>query len=104
MTLQCGLKKRVTLLQYLKTVCIPSVVALLFASVCAECAGPNVDILIFPLGLKTVYILVSSFSLIVLVFIVLSMLNVLAIYTQIVMSSGKHACLHPGNMHTQGCH
>ena len=54
------------------------------------------SILIFPLGLKTVYIPVSSFSFIVLVFIVLSMLNVLAIYTQIVMSRGKHACLHLG--------
>ena len=70
--------------------------ALLFSSACAECAGPNVDILIFPLGLKTVYIPVSSFSFIVLVFIVLSMLNALAIYTQIVMSRGKHACLHLG--------
>ena len=63
MTLQCGLKKRVTLLQYLKTICIPSS-GLLFSSVCAECAGPNIDILIFPLGLglKTVSVPVSSFS------------------------------------------
>ena len=37
-----------------KTVCIPSC-GLLFSSVCAECAGPNIDILIFPLGLKTVF-------------------------------------------------
>ena len=37
-----------------KTVCIPSC-DLLFFSVCAECAGPNIDILIFPLGLKTVF-------------------------------------------------
>ena len=63
MTLQCGLKKRVTLLQYLKTICIPSS-GLLFSSVCAECTGPNIDILIFPLSLKTVP--VSSFSFIVL--------------------------------------
>ena len=65
MTLQCGLKKRVTLLQYPKTVCIPSS-GLLFSLVCAECAGPNIDILIFPLGLKTVSVPVSSFSFIVL--------------------------------------
>ena len=63
MTLQCGLKKRVTLLQYLKTICIPSS-GLLFSSVCAECTGPIIDILIFPLSLKTVP--VSSFSFIVL--------------------------------------
>ena len=65
MTLQCGLKKRVTLLQYLKTICIPSS-GLLFSSVCAECTGPNIDILIFPLSLKTVSVPVSSFSFIVL--------------------------------------
>ena len=48
-----------------KTVCIPSS-GLLFSSVCAECAGPNIDILIFPLGLKTVSVPVSTFSFIVL--------------------------------------
>ena len=63
-TLQCGLKKRVTLLQYLKMVCIPCS-GLLFSSVCAECADPNIDILIFPLGLETVSVSVSSFSFIV---------------------------------------
>ena len=53
---------------YLKMVCIPSC-GLLFSSVCAECAGPNnanIDILIFPLGLKTVSVPVSSFSFVVL--------------------------------------
>ena len=65
MTLQCRLKKRITLLQYLKTICIPSS-GLLFSSVCAECTGPNIDILIFPLSLKTVSVPVSSFSFIVL--------------------------------------
>ena len=69
MTLQCGLKKRVTLLQYLSTVCIPSS-GLLFSSVCAECASPNIDILIFPLGLKTVSVPVSTaFLLVSLVYI-----------------------------------
>ena len=48
-----------------KTVCIPSS-GLLFSSVCAECASPNIDILIFPLGLETVSVPVSSFSFIVL--------------------------------------
>ena len=48
-----------------KTVCILSS-GLLFSSVCAECAGPNIDILIFPLGLKTVSVPVSTFSFIVL--------------------------------------
>ena len=50
---------------YLKMVSIPSS-GLLFSSVFAECAGPNIDILIFPLGLKTVSVPVSSFSFIVL--------------------------------------
>ena len=44
-----------------KTVCIPSS-GLLFSSVCAKCAGPNIDILILPLGLKTVSVPVSCFS------------------------------------------
>ena len=48
-----------------KTVCILSI-GLLFSSVCAECTGPNIDILIFPLGLKTVSVPVSTFSFIVL--------------------------------------
>ena len=74
-------------MQYLKTICIPSS-GLLFSSVCAESTGPNIDILIFPLSLKTVSVPGSSFSFIIV------LLNVLAIYTQIVMSSGKHTCLH----------
>ena len=65
MILQYGLKKRVTLLQYLKLLAF-HLVALLSSSGCAECAGSNMDILIFPLGLKTVYVPVSSFSFIVL--------------------------------------
>ena len=65
LTLQYGLKKRVTLLQYLKkTIRIPSS-GLLFSSVCAD-PGPNIDILIFPLSLKTVSVLLRSFSFIVL--------------------------------------
>ena len=64
MTLQCGLKKRVTLLQYLKPICIPSS-GLLFSSVCAECTSPNINILIFPLSLKTVSVPGSSFSFII---------------------------------------
>ena len=52
-----------------KTVCIPSS-GLLFSSVCAECARPNIDILIFPLGLKTVSVPVSTaFLLVSLVYI-----------------------------------
>ena len=49
------------------TVCIPSS-GLLFSSVCAECTGQNIDILIFPLGLKTVSVpvIISTFSFIVL--------------------------------------
>ena len=81
MALQYRLKKRVTPLQCLK-VFVFHLVALLFFSVCTECPGRNIDILIFPLSLKTVTVPVGSFS-----FIALS----LAIYTQIVMSSGKHA-------------
>ena len=46
-----------------KTVFIPSS-GLLFSSVCAECAGPNIDFLIFPLKLFSVPF--SSFSFIVL--------------------------------------
>ena len=67
MTLQCGLKKRVTLLQCPKTVCINfHLVASLVFSVCAECLAPNKGILIFPLGLKTVCIPVIGFSFLVL--------------------------------------
>ena len=69
MTLQCELKKRVTLLQYLKTICIPSS-GLLFSSVCAECTGPNIDILIFPLlVLKLFLFQLVAFLLLSLVYI-----------------------------------
>ena len=66
MTLQCGLQKRVTLLQYLKLFAFHLVVCFSPQFVLNALVQNNIDILIFPLGLKTVSVPVSSFSFIVL--------------------------------------
>ena len=79
-----------TLLQCLKAICNPSSGFAFLLSFCAERPAGNIDILIFALGLKSDCFPVSSFSF----FCPEPILNVLAIYTQIVLSSGKHGCLH----------
>ena len=81
--------------------CLHSIlVALLFFSVYAECPGPNIDILNFLLGLKTVCTPVSLLSL-----VYNECAGTTFIYTQIEMSSGNHAhvCI-LADMHIQGRH